>query len=69
MAKKSSYAKQFKSGTYPQQHWDESTRVNGHEVDPPSEVKKRQGLARGTQVEARPGMVGNSDYSRGKRGK
>lgn len=61
---KSSYSKQFKEGTYPDQHWDESTRVNGHEVDSPSTVRKRQGVARGSQQEANPGMVGKADYKR-----
>ena len=61
---KSLYAKQFKKGTYPDQHWDESTRVNGHDVDSPSTVRKRQGVARGSQQEANPGMVGKADYSR-----
>ena len=67
MAKISSYAKQFKPGTYPDQHWDESTRVNGHEVDSPSTVRKRQGVARGFQTQANPGMVGKQDYKRTKR--
>lgn len=67
MPKKSPYAKQFKPGTYPDQHWDESTRVNGHEVDPPSTVRKRQGVARGSQVQANPGMAGKNDYSRTRR--
>lgn len=61
---KSSYAKQFKPGTYPIQHWDESTRANGHEVDSPSTVRKRQGVARGSQQEANPGMAGKADYTR-----
>ena len=61
---KSSYAKQFKKGTYPDQHWDESTRVSGHEQDAPSTVKKRQGVARGSQTDANPGMVGKADYTR-----
>lgn len=58
---------QFKPGTYPDQHWDESTRVNGHEVDSPSKVRKRQGVALGSQTEANPGMVGKNDYSRKRR--
>jgi hypothetical protein len=61
---KSSYAKQFKKGTYPDQHWDDSTVVNGHEQDPPSKVRKRQGIAKGSQTEAYPGMVGKADYKR-----
>jgi hypothetical protein len=64
MAKKSSYSKQFKKGTYPDQSADESVRVNGHEVDSPSKVKKRNGVALGSQMEANPGMVGKNDYSR-----
>ena len=63
MAKKSSFSSQFKGGYYPQEHWDESTRVNGHEVDSPSTVRKRQGVARGSQTEANPGMMGKQDYS------
>ena len=62
--KKSQYSKQFKKGTYPDQHWDESTRVTGHEQDAPSVVRKGQGVARGSQTEANPGMVGKADYSR-----
>lgn len=68
MSKKSSYNKQFKSGSYPDQHWDESTRVNGHEPDAPSESRKRNGVARGSQVEANRGMIAKNDYSR-RRGK
>ena len=64
---KSSYARQFKPGTYPDQHWDESTRVNGHEQDSPSKVKKRQGVALGSQTEAYPGMSGKNDFKRRKR--
>jgi len=64
MSKRSPFNKQFKPGTYPDQHWDESTRVNGHEQDPPSVVRRRQGVARGSQTEANPGMVGKGDYSR-----
>lgn len=56
--------KQFKGGYYPDEHWDESTRVNGHEPDSPSTVRKRQGVARGSQTEAYPGMVGKQDYKR-----
>jgi len=62
--KKLPYSRQFKKGTYPDQHWDESTRVNGHEQDAPSTIRKRQGVARGSQTEASPGMVGKADYTR-----
>lgn len=68
MARSSGYNKQFKRGNVPLEHWDESTRINGHEPDSPSTVRKRQGVARGSQTEARPGMAGKADYSR-KRGK
>jgi len=66
MAKKS-FMKQFKPGTYPDQHWDESTRVNAHESDSPSKMRKRQGVTRGSQIEANPGMVGKGDYPRKRR--
>lgn len=51
------------------EHWDESTRVNGHEAGPPSptNVRKRQGVALGSQTEANPGMAGKADYSRKRR--
>lgn len=63
---KKNYNKQFKPGTFPDQHWDESTRVNSHEPDSPSKVRKRQGIALGSQTEARPGMAGKNDYTRRK---
>ena len=65
--KKNSYNKQFKGGYFPNQHWDESTRVNGHEVDPPSKVRKRQGVSIGSQTEAYPGMIGKNDFKRNRR--
>ena len=68
MAKKNSFNKQFKPGQFPDQHWDESVRTNGPEVSSPSQVRKRQGVSIGSQVEANPGMAGKTDYSR-KRGK
>ena len=73
MALKTSYSRQFKKGTYPDQHWDESVRVNGHEPDSPSDAKlrqfkvdakSRQGVAIGSQTEARPGLVGKNDFKR-----
>ena len=66
MAKKTSFMGQFKKGTYPDRHWDESTRVNGHESGPPSpsKMRKRNSVAIGSQTEARPGMVGKNDYTR-----
>jgi hypothetical protein len=64
MVKRGAYMKQFKPGTVPDQHWDESVRVNAHEPDSPSTVRKRQGVARGSQAEANPGLVGKQDYKR-----
>lgn len=62
------YAEQFRGGYFPQEHWDESTRVNGHELAPPEAVKRRNGVAKGAQAQANPGMVGKNDYKRrGKR--
>lgn len=63
MANKS-FSRQFKRGAYPDQHWDESVRVNGHEPDSPSTMRKRQGVARGSQTEANPGLVGKQDFKR-----
>ena len=60
--KKDSFNRQFRGGYFPQEHWDESTRVNGPEVSSPSAVRKRQGVALGSQTEANPGMVGKQDY-------
>jgi hypothetical protein len=67
MSKSSSFNRQFLGGYFPQEHWDESDPRNGHEVAPPSEVRKRQGVAIGSQTAANPGMVGKADYSRKRR--
>lgn len=66
MVKKPTFMGQFKPGTFPDQHWDESTRVNGHEPAAPSPAKmrKRSSVAIGSQTEARPGMVAKNDYQR-----
>jgi hypothetical protein len=63
---KRNFAKQFKPGTFPDQapfprgrYYDDSESATA--------IKKRQGVALGNQVEARPGMVGKQDRSRGKR--
>lgn len=61
---RSEYAKQFRPGTYPDQHWDESTRVNGHEADSPSKSRSRLGVALGFESQANPGMAGKNDYPR-----
>lgn len=69
MAKKNSFAKQFRGGYYPQEPADESTRVNGREPSSvASHVRGRQGLSPGSQTEASPGMVGKQSYGK-KRGK
>lgn len=55
---RSSYAKQFKPGTYPDQHWDESEKISAvHDQDAPSKVRKRNGVSIGSQVNANPGLV------------
>ena len=66
MAKRSSFNRQFRGGYYPQESADESTRVNGGEPDSPSKIRKRQGVALGSQTEANPGMVGKQDRKRGR---
>lgn len=66
MAKRSEFNRQFKDGYVPREPADESTRVNGREPDSPSKVRKRQGLALGSQTEANPGMVGKQDRKRGR---
>ena len=65
---KSSYTKQFKKGTMPNQPVDPDSPLNQHEPDSPSKQRKTNSLAPGTAGEARPGLAGHSDYSR-KRGK
>lgn len=61
---RSEYSAQFKPGTYPDQHWDESTRVNGHEADSPSRSLRRLDVALGFESQANPGMAGKNDYPR-----
>jgi len=64
---KSEYSAQFRPGTYPDQHWDESTRVNGHEPDSPSVSRRRKGVSLGFESQANPGMAGKNDYDRTRR--
>lgn len=64
MAKITSFARQFQGGYFPQEHWDESTAVNGHEVGSPSSRKRQMGVSIGSQEHANPGMVGKQDYNR-----
>ena len=63
---KTSYQKQFKPGTMPFQPADPNSPLNQNKVSTPSKQKKRQSVALGSQTQARPGMVGMSDYKRGK---
>jgi len=64
MRKENSFNRQFRGGYFPQQHWDESTRVNGPEVSSPTAIRKRQGVALGSQTQTNPGLVGKQDYKR-----
>jgi hypothetical protein len=64
MAKNDSFSRQFRGGYYPIEHWDESSRQNGHEIASPSVSRRRQSVALGSQTEANPGMVGKNDYKR-----
>lgn len=64
MAKHDSFSRQFRGGYYPDEHWDESSRQNGHEVSSPSAKRKRSSVALGSQTEANPGLVGKQDYKR-----
>jgi hypothetical protein len=62
MPKDKSFSHQFRGGYYPQEHWDESDRQNGHEISSPNVMRRRLGVAYGSQTEANPGMVGKQDY-------
>ncbi len=64
---KGAFMSQFKRGTVPLQHWDESTRVNDPKSSTPEKMRKRNSVAVGNQTEARPGMVAKSDFKRSKR--
>lgn len=64
---KGSFMRQFKKGTVPLQHWDESTRVNDPKQSTPEKQRKRNSIQLGSSAEARPGMVGKSDFKRSKR--
>jgi hypothetical protein len=64
---KSSFSKQFKKGTYPDQHWDESVRTNDHKETPPEKSRKRMGLAEGTDTQAMPGLDARGDIKRPRR--
>jgi hypothetical protein len=57
---------QFRGGYVPNQPIDPGSPLNQNEPLPPEKVRKRQGLAYGTQEQARPGMVGKQDRARKK---
>jgi hypothetical protein len=60
MAKKDSFAKQFKKGAYPAQApYPEGPFLR---EPSPSSQRKRKSLALGTQEQANPGMVGKNDF-------
>lgn len=52
---------QFRGGYFPQESVIESRDPLYREAASPTATRARQGLARGTQEEARPGMVGKQD--------
>lgn len=66
MAKMTQYQRQFKPGTMPVQPVDPNSPLNQNKVSSPSNQRKRQGIALGSQSQARPGLAGMSDYKRGK---
>lgn len=59
---KSSYEKQFKKGTMPIQPVQPHSPLNSNEPGSPSKQRKRDSVKVGAQMEARPGLVGMSDY-------
>ncbi len=65
--KKKSNVKQFRRGSVPQEPVDSDNRVGNKEPSSPSKERKRSGVKLGAQVEARPGLVGLSDYPRDKK--
>ncbi len=54
---KSSFNRQFKKGTMPQQHVYPETTQNQHEADDPSKMRKRNSVALGFQTQANPGLT------------
>jgi hypothetical protein len=55
---------QFADGYFPQESYGETRIPLYREAASPSATRKRQGLALGTQEQARPGMVGKQDRER-----
>lgn len=65
MAKKNIVSqKQFRGGYVPDQPVDEWNRSYRAEPGSPSKARKRDSVAPGAQVEARPRLVGMQDQSR-----
>jgi hypothetical protein len=60
--------RQFR-GPAPQESVDEWDRTRRIEPSSPSKSRSRDSIAKGFQTQARPGLVGDSDYKRGKRGR
>ena len=55
---------QFKGGYFPQEPYGETRIPLYREAASPTQTRKRQGVALGSQAEARPGMVGKQDRER-----
>ena len=56
--------KQFRGGYAPQQPVDPDNRSSRTEPNAPSRSRKRDSIQLGSQTQARPGLVGLSDYDR-----
>lgn len=63
MAKKPTFAGQFRGGYYPQEPVDPGSPLNSR-YSPPPASRKNNGITPGSSTEAYPGMVGKNDYSR-----
>jgi len=61
--------RQFRGGYVPDQPIDPDDRAYRKEPNSPTQSRKRDGVQLGAQTQARPGLVGMSDYSRKKRKK
>ncbi len=61
--------KQFRGGYTPDQPVDKDNRAYKKEPNSPSKSRKGDSLKLGSQTQARPGMVGMSDYPRKPKGK
>ena len=61
--------RQFKGGYIPIQPVDEDNRAYRMEPNSPSKARKRDSVQPGAQTQARPGLVGMSDYPRKPKGR